>query len=80
MDLSHLEPLITVMAWAVHVIEYVGAGLFLLFAAWCALMEAVALTATVLRALLAYTHRRWLHAHKAVGAVREEIRSWNADP
>jgi hypothetical protein len=77
MDLSHLEPVITVLTWAIHVIEYVGAGLFLLFAVWCALTESVALTATVLRTLLAFPHRRWLHARDALKGVREEIRSWN---
>jgi len=79
MDLSHLEPVITVLTWAIHVIEYVGAALFLLVASWCALSESVALTATVLRTLLAFAHRRWLHAEDALRSIREEIRSWNTN-
>jgi len=55
-----------------------GAELFLLVAAWCTLTESVVLTATVLRTLLAFAHRRWSHARDAVRSVRDEIRSWKA--
>lgn len=77
MDLQHLDPVLKFLAVLAHIIEYTGAALFLLFAAWCCLTEAVAITATVLRTLLAYARKRTQHARDELRAVREEVRDWS---
>ena len=78
MDLSHLEPVITVLTWAIHVHHAAKRRKSPAPTYSMTLTESVALTATVLRTLLAFAHRRWLHTRDALKGVHEEIRSWNA--
>jgi hypothetical protein len=80
MDLSRIEALITFVTWAVRIIENTGVALLLGSAAWCALIESITLALTVLKTLLAFAHRRFVHARDAFRAVREEIKSWSARP
>ncbi len=77
MDLSHLDPLINVLTWIGHAIVYAGAGIFLLVAAWCFVMEAVAILAVILKAVLEYGRKRTAHARDALRDVRAEIGSWS---
>lgn len=76
MDLQHFDPILTLLGTLAHIIEYAGATLFLLFAAWCCVMEAIGLTAAVLRTLLAYARARTEHACDAIRGVRDELRNW----
>lgn len=76
MDLSILDPIITFLTWVGHAIVYAGAGIVLLVAAWCFVMEAITILAVVLKAVFGYARERTAHARDAVRDVRAEIRSW----
>lgn len=78
MDLKLLDPIITFLTWIGHAIVYAGAGIVLLVAAWCFVMEAIAILAVVLDAVLGYASERTAHARDAIRAVREHIRSRNS--
>lgn len=78
MDLKQLDPVITLLTWIGHAIVYTGAGIFLLVASWCFVMESVAVLSVVLKALLEYARERTAHARDALREVRAEVGSWRA--
>jgi membrane protein implicated in regulation of membrane protease activity len=75
MDLKLLDPVITFLTWVGHAIVYAGAGIFLLVAAWCFVMEAIAILAVVLKGVLEYARERTAHARDALREVRAQLRS-----
>lgn len=69
----------TLLRRAIHLIERMGATLFLLVAIYCGLTEAVAFTATVTTYALRFARERTHHAAEAVSGLAKELREWRHD-
>ncbi len=75
-----LDHFLLLVTTAIRAIEHFGAGVFLTIAVWCGFMEAVIITATVVRVLIDFARKRTKHAIEAVRAITGPPRRSHAAP